>query len=353
MKSIGIILFGFISAWAWNEIFLRFARRLGALSQGISHQRRWDSRRKPIIGGIAFFIVLLGIAAWRPMGIEISRAFIAGGAIAFLTGLADDAFVSLPYMKLLGQLTAAGACILLGGNLLSIPSMPLLSVFFTLFWYVAVMNALNMMDNMDGIAGSLSLVLLLNSFWLLPQSAHFYLYCGLIGALGAFLLRNWHPSHLYMGDNGSQFLGFTLAYWGTEVWHSPTLFSLSAWEKVLFLVAIFALLAGDTFWVILVRLWEGRSPFHGGTDHLTHCLARLHLPASAVAGIIAGSQGIASLLAFLDVKYQLESLLLIAVIAFMGISIGFIHFRPSLLALLEKKLYTFPHQIKELEEPMG
>jgi UDP-GlcNAc:undecaprenyl-phosphate GlcNAc-1-phosphate transferase len=275
MVSVAVVLASLLSAWLWNEIFLRFARRLGALSQGIPNQRRWDSRKKPIIGGIAFFFVALGIAAWRPEGYEITRAFLAGGVIAFLTGLADDAFVSVPHMKLIGQIAAATAALLSGAPLLDIGA-PLPSIGFTLFWYVAVMNAFNMMDNMDGVAGSIALGLLVGSPWLVAHSPQYFLYLGLVGALVAFLLRNWHPSHLYMGDNGSQFLGFTLAYWGTEVWQGlgkPTP-AAPLWEKIVLLVTLFALLAGDTFWVILSRLARRQSPFHGGTDHLTHRLAQ-------------------------------------------------------------------------------
>lgn len=341
LAIVGVALLGFLSAWVWNEIFLRFARRLGALSQGIPNQRRWDSRKKPIIGGIAFFIFSLGIAAWRPADMQVSRALLAGGTIAFLTGLADDAFVSLPYIKLLGQLTAAGAAIIFGGPLLELPGMPIVSVLFTLFWYAAVMNALNMMDNMDGIAGGLSLVLLLNTLWLLPASPHTLLYVGLVGALGAFLLRNFHPSHLYMGDNGSQFMGFILAYWGTEIWKAPLLVAQSPWEKVLLLVLLFALLAGDTFWVSAMRLREGRSPFHGGTDHLTHRLARMGLSARYIALSLMLSQAVLSVMLFLSIEYHFEEWLPIAGIVLLGLGIGLIHTYP-----LWRGLVSFRSEVK-------
>lgn len=341
MTVLGVALLGFLSAWVWNEIFLRFARRLGALSQGIPNQRRWDSRKKPIIGGIAFFIFSLGIAAWRPADMQVSRALLAGGTLAFLTGLADDAFVSLPYIKLLGQLTAAGVAIIFGGPLLELPGMPIVSVLFTLFWYAAVMNAFNMMDNMDGIAGGLSLVLLLNTLWLLPASPHTLLYLGLVGALGAFLLRNFYPSHLYMGDNGSQFMGFILAYWGTEIWKAPLLIAQSPWEKVLLLVLLFALLAGDTFWVIVMRLREGRSPFHGGTDHLTHRLAQMGLSPRYIALLLMLTQGVLSIVSFLATEYHLKIWLPIVGVASVGLGIGLIHTYP-----LWRGLVSFGEEVK-------
>ncbi|MCS7163148.1 MAG: undecaprenyl/decaprenyl-phosphate alpha-N-acetylglucosaminyl 1-phosphate transferase [Bacteroidia bacterium] len=324
MLELGVLLIGFLSAWAWNEIFLRFAKRLGALSQGLPHQRRWDSKRKPIIGGIAFFVIVLGLGAWQPNGVPLSRAFLAGGTIAFLTGLADDAFVSLPYMKLLGQVGAALATLILGGAKLEIGH-PFLSLVLTLFWYVAVMNALNLMDNMDGVAGSLTLVLLTGSFLLLGKSDYSLLYAALIGAIAAFLLRNWYPSHLYMGDNGSHFLGYALAYLGIQLWHSPLLSPWVPWEKLLWLVGIFALLAADTFWVIISRLVEQRSPFSGGTDHLTHRLAQLGLSVPQIALSLAGCQGVIILFSFAGLRWGEWVWPALAIIGVCGISVGGVH----------------------------
>ncbi|MCS6790076.1 MAG: undecaprenyl/decaprenyl-phosphate alpha-N-acetylglucosaminyl 1-phosphate transferase [Bacteroidia bacterium] len=324
MTTWGVAFVGFLSAWVWNEIFLRFARRLGALSQGIPNQRRWDSRRKPIIGGIAFFIAALGLGAWRPAGAEVSHAFLAGGSIAFLTGLADDAFVSLPHIKLLGQLAAAAASLLFGGHLLEVGNTPL-SLLFTFFWYVAVMNAFNMMDNMDGISGTIALVLLSSSFFWLSDSSHLLLYAALSGGVLAFLYRNWHPSHLYMGDNGSQFLGFVLAYWGAELWNSPPLMPISVWEKILLLIGLFALLAGDTFWVILVRLWEKRSPFNGGTDHLTHRLARQGFSPTHIAIALGLGQILLVLACAMAVLQGWLPWIPLLLIGVSGVAIGFFH----------------------------
>lgn len=340
MSIIAVFLFSFLSAWAWNEVFLRFARRLGALSQGIPNQRRWDSRRKPIIGGIAFFVVALGIGAWKPAELQLSRALLAGAAIAFLTGLADDAYVSVPYVKLLGQLSAAGAAIILGSPLLTISPVPALSVLFTLFWYVAVMNALNMMDNMDGIAGSLTLIFLLSSFWLLPQSPHLLLYLGLAGAVGAFLLRNFYPSHLYMGDNGSQFLGFVLAYWGTELWHAPVAHTADSWAKVLMLVSLYSLLAGDTFWVSVIRMMTNRSPFSGGTDHLTHRLAQLGLSPRSIPALLVVVQGLLVLATVLLLRSPLAEWGFIGIIGLVGVAIGAIHLRYLLPIIHRTKSFS-------------
>jgi UDP-N-acetylmuramyl pentapeptide phosphotransferase/UDP-N-acetylglucosamine-1-phosphate transferase len=86
MNLIGTLGVVFAFCWAWNELFLRFAFRLGALSQGIPHQRRWESKRKPIIGGISFFVALLGVGALYSGEAVLPIALLSGAVVAFFHG---------------------------------------------------------------------------------------------------------------------------------------------------------------------------------------------------------------------------------------------------------------------------
>jgi hypothetical protein len=148
----------------------------------------------------------------------------------------------LPYIKLFGQVAAAVSTILLGGPKWEVGH-PFLSVGLTIFWYVAVMNAFNMMDNMDGAAGSIALPLLVGGSWLLGGESGI-VYGALAAAVAAFLLRNWHPSAFYMGDNGSQLMGFVLGYMGLSILGK---YPQPFWVGLVSLVALYSLLAGDTF----------------------------------------------------------------------------------------------------------
>ncbi len=318
-----LLVFGF--CWVWNELFLRFAFRLGALSQGIPHQRRWESKRKPIIGGISFFVALLGAGALFSREAALPPALLAGAAVAFLTGLADDAYVMLPYTKLFGQIAASVGTIALGGPQFEL-GYPWLSVGFTVFWYVAMMNAFNMMDNMDGVAGSIALPLLLWGSWLLGGEGG-GVCMALAAAVGAFLLRNWHPSAFYMGDNGSQLLGFVLGYMGLSVVER---YPGPIWGNLVSLVAVYSLLAGDTFWVIVSRLCRGQSPFVGGTDHLSHLMVQKGLSPRSVALLLLLTQTIIGLIEGYLWRYGLAhqqwmgSLVIIVIV---GLLIGLIHLR--------------------------
>jgi UDP-GlcNAc:undecaprenyl-phosphate/decaprenyl-phosphate GlcNAc-1-phosphate transferase len=323
MNLIGTLGVVFAFCWAWNELFLRFAFRLGALSQGIPHQRRWESKRKPIIGGISFFVALLGVGALHGGEATLPPALLGGAVIAFFTGLADDAYVMLPQVKFFGQLAAAMATMVLGGPQLD-AGHPVLTGGLTIFWYVAVMNAFNLMDNMDGAAGSIALPLLIGGSWLLGgQEA--LVYMGLAAAVAAFLLRNWHPSAFYMGDNGSQLLGFILGYLGLSIVEK---YPVPFWTGLVALVAMYSLLAGDTFWVIISRLLRSQSPFVGGTDHLTHLLAQKGLSPKGVALLLMLTQmGLTAMEAYL---WRYESSMVQLVVSLIGISvigaaIGIIH----------------------------
>jgi len=318
-----ILMLVFALCWIWNELFLRFAFRLGALSQGIPHQRRWESKRKPIIGGISFFVALLGAGVLLSGEAALSPGLLAGAVVAFLTGLADDAYVMLPYIKLLGQIAAAGATVVLGGPQFEL-GYPGLSVGFTIFWYVAVMNAFNMMDNMDGVAGSIALPLLLWGSWLLGEEGG-VVYMALAAAVGAFLLRNWHPSAFYMGDNGSQLLGFVLGYMGLSVLEK---YPGPIWGTLVSLVAVYSLLAGDTFWVIVSRLLRGQSPFVGGTDHLTHLIAHKGVSPKGVAFLLLLTQTILSGVEGYLWRYgsvPQQSIGGLIIVGIVGLLIGFIH----------------------------
>ncbi len=330
MTLVLVLLSVFAFCWAWNELFLRFAFRLGALSQGIPNQRRWESVRKPIIGGISFFMALLALGAWGAENVSISQALLAGSIIAFFTGLADDAYVMLPHLKFFGQIGAAMASLSLGGPQLDV-GIPILSEGLTVFWYVAVMNAFNMMDNMDGTAGVIAMGLLGWGAWILGP-VEGLIYAGLATAVGAFLIRNWYPSSFYMGDNGSQLIGYVLGYMGLSAYQAHP---IVPWAGILGLVAVYALLAGDTFWVIVMRLLRGQSPFTGGTDHLTHRLARLGLKPSRVALILLIVQGLLGMVGiYIWKEMPIEGQLYASwvTIAIAGVGIGSVHLHGYLSA---------------------
>jgi len=184
---------------------------------------RWASTSKPALGGISFFIVFLLVLTQHPIYFAAYElpfntkliGVLAACTVGFLAGLADDAYNTNPLLKSLAQ--GLSAVILIAtGSFIELFDYTWLNYSFTFLWVVGLMNSINMLDNMDGITTTASIFALLamlivmffnNQF----SSVYFTLMIGLLGALFGFLFFNWHPSKMYMGDTGSQFLGISLA----------------------------------------------------------------------------------------------------------------------------------------------
>ena len=183
----------------------------------------------------------------------------------------------------------------------------------TIFWVVGLMNAINMLDNMDAITTIISMNILLYAilFELLRgefRNAYFLIMIGVLAALSGFLYYNWSPSKLFMGDSGSQFLGILLAAVGINCfWDAPDFSSQHIQSKQI-IVSVLAFIVPiiDTSIVVVNRISAGKSPFIGGKDHTTHHLAYLGFTERKVA-LILGLIGFVSLgLALLVNLYLVE-----------------------------------------------
>lgn len=238
------------------------------------------------MGGVAFFVAfILGAIAYSIIfyteNIFHNKAFVGlfGAALlAFIMGLADDAYNTKPYLKLAVQLTCG--CILVATDTcITITPYFLFNACITVTWVVLIMNSLNMLDNMDGITGTNALFILASclasdiilydwnmNLWTLTL-------CVQVGALVGFLYYNIHPSKLFMGDAGSQFIGLFAAFYAV---HDLSTVGFKTNQSP-FIGVIIGLLAftptlADTLSVVINRLKKGQSPMIGGKDHTTHHL---------------------------------------------------------------------------------
>lgn len=269
---------------AINFLLLRFLKTLGTKDQKAKVELRWSSQAKPTIGGISFFVGLLvallsGLALADIIYLGESRRILllAGAIVAFLMGLADDAFNTKPLLKFWIQL-ACGIAVYLAGAGFVFPVAEWLNLVLTVFWVVALMNALNMLDNMDGITAGVATVMLGGLWYLLPESALSYLVFGMAATLLGFLHFNWSPSAIFMGDSGSQLLGFLIAALSLLIWNNGIdLPEVSVQRTVLSMVVFTFTPLCDTAFVSWNRLAHKRSPFVGGRDHTTHNLSYLGL----------------------------------------------------------------------------
>lgn len=299
-----------------NSVFLRFFRTFGIRAQD-EGMVRWAATTKPAFGGIGFFIIFLGAFALYgalfpkhedPLQPEL-LGLLASTGLGFLMGLADDAYNTRPLLKF-GTQVACAVLLILSGNSIHVLGVPWADQLLTVLWVVGMMNSINMLDNMDAITTVVSLFILAAGLLVYlfngpRMSIDVVLIIGVMAALAGFLFYNWHPSRMYMGDTGSQFLGVFLAYVGIRCFWNGTGASgiEEGWRQVSVALVVFLLPIVDTTTVTINRLLRGTSPFVGGKDHTTHHLSYAGLGDAQVALTFAALGAASLLLTFVELRF--------------------------------------------------
>lgn len=260
---------------------------------------RWHKRPTAMMGGVAIFVTtLLMYAVFVPKTQE-SLIVIGASSFLFLVGLLDDVLNIKPYQKLIGQLI--GATIIVGvGPRLPITGYELVDIWITVFWLIGITNAINLLDNMDGLAAGIAAIAAVSlglGFYLGSQTNELIFVSVFVGALIGFLIFNFNPASIFMGDCGSMFVGFLLAssvLLGQSGGRSRGVFSILAVPVLILFVPIF-----DTTLVTVIRKMWGRKASQGGRDHTSHRLVALGLSERAAVLMIytfAVAAGLLSLL---------------------------------------------------------
>lgn len=252
---------------------------------------RWHRKPTPAIGGVAIFVgfgaaILLGnlispeisgvLRTERGDLLPLSHweALLGTGCLLFLLGLADDLAELRPATKLAGQLL--GASVLVSSGIgIWLTGVYAVDVALSLLWFVGVTNALNFLDNMDGLAAGTGVIaagVLAALFLMNGEIGLASLALALAGATLGFLAHNYPPARIFMGDSGSLFLGIFLA--GLALAPVPGL-SRSLFAVVVVPAMILSVPILDTTFVTVSRLLEGRSVAEGGKDHTSHGLVAL------------------------------------------------------------------------------
>ena len=292
LQILGFGLGGMLVAIISNVILLRFSRSLGIRNKN-DIVIRWSNESKPSLGGVSFFVVFVFAAvAYSIIFIDEPDVFrnkqfvglFVAGSIAFIMGLADDAYNTRPLIKLFAQILC-GLMFVWTGSHVDLFHSYFFDSIITVIWVVIVMNSLNMLDNMDGITGTTVFFILsscLLSCWLIGgfnTNVWSLMNIAVIGAVLGFLTMNVNPSKLFMGDAGSQFIGLFVAYYGMEyLWNIPVDWNLKmgseipSWVGLCIALVAFTPTAVDTLTVVINRLKKGQSPMIGGKDHTTHHL---------------------------------------------------------------------------------
>lgn len=238
---------------------------------------RWHKRPTAMLGGIAIFLATAITYFLLVPSTRQSLVVFGAGTFLFGIGLLDDILNIRPYQKLIGQLIGAGTLVL-SGLKLPLTGFEIVDIWLTVFFVVGITNAINLLDNMDGLAAGISAIACLSlalNFAANGLTNELLLSGTLIGALIGFLVFNFNPASIFMGDCGSMFVGFLLS--GTVLLNqvggrSRGIVAILAVPVLILFVPIF-----DTTFVTLLRKLWGRKASHGGRDHTSHRLVALGL----------------------------------------------------------------------------
>ena len=275
----------------WLLLGSPLARRLVALPSA----DRWHDAPTPMLGGIGIFAGFsagLWLAA-AAGAFEVDKSLVgiyAGCALVFLAGFADDLISLPPLAKLAAQI--GGAALVLGtGTHVQLIDNRLVGDAVAIVWLVGVTNAFNLLDNMDGLAATLAAIAF--GFFAVDavtvHPSHLALAFALAGALACvgflpFNLRRNARALAFMGDSGSQAIGFALAALGLA----------SSWRvagttvaTLILPILVLAVPILDTALVTVARLLEGRPIYEGGRDHSSHRLVRYGLSEKHAVALLA------------------------------------------------------------------
>ncbi len=247
------------------------APRVGVIDQ--PEARKIHARPVPRLGGAAILVtvLLVSVVVGERHNFDQFGSILVGATGISFIGLIDDRWGLPPLIKLVGQIAVA-LLLYVSGVYVSAFRLPVLNLITTVFWMVYITNAINLLDNMDGLAGGVAAI----------AAAHFALMCAfsgqylvgalsiaLLGACLGFLFYNLNPASIFMGDSGSLFLGFVLAATGIKL-RFPENVTFVTWMVP---VLVMGIPVFDTALVIISRLRRRVNPLtNPGQDHLSHRL---------------------------------------------------------------------------------
>jgi UDP-GlcNAc:undecaprenyl-phosphate GlcNAc-1-phosphate transferase len=268
----------FLSAFAVTVVLVPLTIQICRAHDWVSKPRgdRWHKGTPAFFGGVPLFAGFAALSiAFIPWSNYLLWRLIGIASLIFVLGLVDDVYHLTPARKFAGQLLAASLLISLGvvyplfGNMV-------VNVVVTVLWLVGITNAFNLLDNMDGLAAGIALISAgyLAVFFALDGYRNEAVVVALAaGAIAGFLVFNFNPARIFMGDSGSLFIGFLLGaascLEGAHVAKSPAFLFAP--------VTVLAIPIFDTLFVSVTRRLRGQAISQGGTDHSSHRLARLGL----------------------------------------------------------------------------
>jgi len=267
-------LMSFVFALYWTPLLRKAALQLGIVDAPDGNLKKQDSV-VPYLGGVAVFLgFLLAVGVLTDFDKD-TLGLLLSGSIVLMVGLIDDFGVMTPAQKLLGQ-TLAALVLVKSGTYIKLEFLPLyVAIPLTILWILAVTNAMNIIDILDGLASGVATIAALTlavANHMAGRGPQAFLAIALAGATLGFLRHNFHPAKIYLGDAGSLFIGFMLAALSMNAGY--TRINLLA---VISPILILGIPLFDLALVMFIRWRNGIPIMKGSPDHFALRLRRCKL----------------------------------------------------------------------------
>lgn len=320
-----VLVLGFLSVYTITPFIIRLANRINFLDN--PNARKVHKKATPLLGGVAvfsgftlitFYVIFTNIhSITKPM-----LGYLAGAFVIVLLGIIDDKIGMKPLLKMLGQ-TVSCLIFLYFNNLLGLFGSIYVTLPILLLWMVGLMNALNFLDNMDGIITGMSGILALGfyAFSFISQTPSLTMQTNLIallalsfaGSVFGFLPYNFNPAKIFLGDAGSMFIGYFLSSMGIL---AGRLAVIRMNDKIYYLLPVLLLSYAifDISLVSITRKRDGRKISQGGKDHSTHRIDNAMQSAKITAIIVYLINIIIVLITILVFKMESVKLLIVSTV---------------------------------------
>jgi UDP-GlcNAc:undecaprenyl-phosphate GlcNAc-1-phosphate transferase len=314
----------FFTAILLTPLIKKLAFKIGATDR--PNHRKVHEKIMPRLGGLAIFIsFIVGILIIQPVA-DYHWPIIIGSFIIILTGVFDDIKEISPKVKLAGQVAAAFIVVVYGGLNVEFINLPFggkldfgfMSIPFTMIWIIGITNAINLIDGLDGLAAGVSTIALFSIAGMAVILGNMYVVVvALIVAAGTigFLLYNFHPAKIFMGDTGALFLGYLIGVLSLLGFKNVTFISL------IIPVIILGVPISDTFFAIIRRFVNKQPLSAPDKSHLHHCLLRSGFSHRQTVLLIYAMSAILGLVAFIFSQSTVWGALIVVLVLLITIEV--------------------------------
>ena len=335
-----LCLFGgsFLLSFILTPLIRKLATATGQVA--VPKDSRWHKKETALMGGVSIFlsymivwIITVSLTGWQRFGIPFLPIVVCATGI-FLLGLADDIFNMDPQHKLAGQIIITSVLIFFGFRLQWTDSNTA-NLFISIIWIVGLTNAFNLLDNMDGLSAGIAFIAALFLFlihYLNPSISSavgpvLLMSAIYLGAILGFLIYNFNPASIFMGDSGSLFIGFLLG--SITLISNPGKTVGASASQILSVIAIPILIVFipilDTGFVSFMRKLSNRSISQGGRDHSSHRMVAIGFSERKAVLILYAFSVISGLIALGIGRFSMGTSLIVIIFYLLLVLFFWIH----------------------------